>query len=502
MALPSLSLPSFLCRARCFVASLSLRRALALAALPLTTTHCGVALGSGGGFGATQGGVQDLGYARGLVEEGLVPPAQSVVVEALFSEHDLPLEGAPCGEVLCLRGATGIAPDGVGVSTAWTQVGLSSSIDPGTFERPPLALVAVVDVSGSMAWNQGPDTPGGIAEALLGSLTSELAPTDLVSLVAYGDSVRVPLDWTSGGSPQVKAAIDGLAEAGSTHMEAGLAQGFALAAEQVGQGREVRVVLFTDAQPNVGATTASEFEAMAATAADDGIGLTVLGLGFGLGIEVVKGMSHLRGGNAFSLPRANSVGDFLSENWPWFTFPIAHDLVVTATPSPGLSVASAHGFPAPAEGAESSALEISSVFLSKRRGALLLGLAPEAPDSPIQAGAGVSLSIAYEEPDGTPHVDELAPAYDGAPLDERGTAMPQPGLARAVSLAIFGAALTESLTTYETNPTGAASALEAALARLEADAAATSDEALLGEAAFWSQLLTLMQEGAPQASGA
>ena len=64
----------------------------------------------GGEFGATQGGVQDMSLARELVAQGRVPPPEAFVVEAMFSEHDLPIAGPPCQTTLCLRAAMGIAP--------------------------------------------------------------------------------------------------------------------------------------------------------------------------------------------------------------------------------------------------------------------------------------------------------------------------------------------------------------------------------------------------------
>jgi len=33
-----------------------------------------------------------------------VPPAESFVVEGMFSDHDLPIAGATCDKTLCLRG--------------------------------------------------------------------------------------------------------------------------------------------------------------------------------------------------------------------------------------------------------------------------------------------------------------------------------------------------------------------------------------------------------------
>lgn len=58
----------------------------------------------GGDFGATPGGVQNMGLARELVANAQVPPPEAFVVEGMFSEHDLPVAGPPCAQLLCLRG--------------------------------------------------------------------------------------------------------------------------------------------------------------------------------------------------------------------------------------------------------------------------------------------------------------------------------------------------------------------------------------------------------------
>jgi Ca-activated chloride channel family protein len=415
----------------------------------------------------------------------------------MFSEHDLPLEGAPCAETLCLRGAVGVAPNGDGKPAAWAQVGLSSTINPDTFERPPLAIVATVDVSGSMNWDYADNgSPGGIARELLVDIADQLQPTDSFAMVTYGSTVSTPLGWTYGVDPAIDAVIAGLHEDGSTNMEAGLERAFGLAEDALGTGREVRVLLFTDAQPNVGATGGSEFETMVAGAAGKNIGLTVLGLGLGLGADLMKSMAHLRGGNAFSLMSPEDVNPFMTDNWPWFTFPIAHDLSVSAQPTSGLSVTAGYGFPETSAGTPVS-LEVASVFLSKRRGGLLVELGPDAGHELAQ-GDGVSLALSYEDPTGLLHQETLNPAYDGAATDERGVAMPQPGIARAVSLALFTSAMREAAESYEYSHADAIAAFEPALERLSADAAATGDAELSQEAEFWTKLLTLMQSGAPQ----
>jgi len=482
-----------------------MRRFLGFLGLFLLSAGCGALDGGGfansgaGDFGATPGGVQDMNLARSLVGQGNVPPPESVLVEAMFSEHDLPLAGAPCAETLCLRGAVGAAPSADGKPAAFAQVGMSSTIDPDKFVRPPLAVIATVDVSGSMGWDYGENgSAGGIARVLMHDIAAELEATDRFAMVTYGSSANTALGWTEGGDPAIVDAIDALHEDGSTNMEAGLYQAFAVADDMLAEGREVRVLLFTDTQPNVGATTSSEFETIVAGAAVEHIGVSVLGLGQGMGADVLKGMAHLRGGNAFSLMTPDAVPGFMKDNWPWFVIPIAYDMHLTAVPTQGSFVTAAFGFPESASG-PTGELAVSTVFLSKRRGALLLELGKE-QDSAIAKGDGVTISLSYADPGGAAHTAKLAPTFDGAALDARGVAMPQPGIARATSLALFTSEMRRALEAYASSPDAAAAILSPALDRLAADAAATGDAELTTEAAFWPKLLDLMKAHAPQGS--
>lgn len=458
------------------------------------------AAGAAGEFGATPGGVKDMGFARSLVENGKVPPPEAFVVEAMFSEHDLPLEGAACATLLCVRAAMGIAPDAQGESAAWVQVGMSSTIDPETFERPSMAIVAAVDVSGSMSWSYGDGggrTPAAIAHALLWNVASRLDADDRFALVTYGSSVDTALDWTQGGDPEIKDVIGALSEGGSTNMEAGLVRAYELARQAKGTADEVRVMLFTDAQPNVGATGGGEFESLVAQGAADGVGITVFGVGLGLGAELVNRMSHLRGANAFSLMNADEVGLFMQDNWPWMATPIAHDLKLVATPSPSLSLSRAYGFPTGEAGATSIAsLDVASVFLSKRKGALLLSLAPASQQE--MAGAAVDIELSYVDRSGEAVTSTLSTSYEGQALDERGAFMPQASVDKTVALALLVQAMHDAAKDYDPDPAAAIATLETALARFAADAAAIGDAGIDAEAAFWPALLDLMKAGAPQ----
>jgi Ca-activated chloride channel family protein len=478
---------------------------LGIAGLAFTPTifACSSTDGSFSRFGATPGGAQDMGLVRELVAEGVVPPPEAFVVEGMFSEHDLPVAGGPCERTLCVDGVGAIAPDLDGNASGWLQVGLSSSIDPGTFERPPLTIIATVDVSGSMGWGTGPDAPGEVSRSFLHALVDELGEGDAFGMVTYGSSVAVPVPTAElPGSEEndrvaLHGAIDALSENGSTDMEAGLREAFARAraARAATPNRDVRVMLFTDVQPNVGATSASAFESMARSAADESIGLTVLGVGTGIGQEVMLAMSHLRGGNAFTMFNQDDVSSLMEDSWPWMASPVAFDLSLEVKTREGVTIERGFGFPSAPSAVDTLDMDVATVFLSRRRGALLVQLRALEP-AELQ-GTTTSLHLRYHETDGTrvdqPIVITLPTLAEGA-----SEAHAQPVTERTVALALLASGMREAATLYSSDRSAAVARMVIARDRIAAAADATEDSGLANEAELASDLLALMESGARQ----
>ena len=163
--------------------------------------------GDDSGFGATPGGVKDMRFARELIAAGQVPPPEALLVEGMFAEHDLGLTGDPCAETLCLRAAGGVAPDRAGTPHGWLQVGLSSNVNPDTWQPPPTTYIYTVDVSGSMGWEYADDpSPGTLARDLLHRLADQLRDDDEVAIVTYGTDVSTALAITGGENADVVVA--------------------------------------------------------------------------------------------------------------------------------------------------------------------------------------------------------------------------------------------------------------------------------------------------------
>lgn len=462
----------------------------------LTACDASLAGGPEGGLGATPGGVQDMGFARELIANGQVPPAEAFVVEGMFSEHDLPLNGAACSRILCLRTAAGIAPILEDDASAWLQVGMSSTINPDTFKRPSLSLVFVVDVSGSMGWEyQTPyneyQTPLKVAKLQMQKLVPQLGAKDRVAIVIYGSDSRTVLNFTAGSDSQkILAAIDALKSEGSTNMEAGLKTAFQLMKAAEGT-EEKRLILFTDVQPNVGATGATQFQELVSEGASLGVGLTVFGVGVGLGAEVFSAMSKLRGGNAFTLFGSRDVNKILEEDWPYLVSPIAYDLSLELIPSDGFEVAEGYGFPTANKEAK---LDVSTVFLSKRRGGLLVRFATQNDISNFS----VEATLSYKTSQGQLLEEKLSANTTGQTLDKRGHYYGQPSVGKTVALALLVSAINEAATLYGSDAETAVSLLDKALTRFKADVESLADDALAPEVKLSEDLLQLMKDGASQ----
>ena len=150
--------------------------------------------------------------------------------------------------------------------------------DVADFERQPLALTFVVDVSGSME-------DGGrlqlVKDALL-LLLRRLAPSDSVAIVAFSDVAHVETPMVSAGNRGVlEDAVARLAIAGGTNIEAGLVQGYEVASDGLTPHAVNRVILLSDGVGNIGATEQAEILARVDGERAKGIYLNTVGVGMG-----------------------------------------------------------------------------------------------------------------------------------------------------------------------------------------------------------------------------
>jgi Ca-activated chloride channel family protein len=354
-------------------------------------------------LGATVGGAQDIGYTRQLIESGRVPQFLDFSPEGLYSEHDIPTPSADCDAKLCLSLGYGYAPTVDDHSNAlFVHLGMSSGIRPDEFKRQPLQLALVIDKSGSM---QGASMDA--VKHALRSLLDRLTPDDELALVEFNNSATLLLPPTRiTARDSILAAIDALHAYGGTNIEAGLQMGFAeLAKLPAREGVSKRLMLFTDAMPNVGRTDSAGFRTLTQRYADQGIGMSAFGVGVNFGQELVYHISKLRGGNFFFLETPEKIAKVFEQEFDYLVTPLVYDLKVRIETPQGLKLKAVYGLPTWKPGSRDAELEIPTVFLSSNRGAIVLRYERDG-DGPLALAGGSLIatgSLSYTDVDGSDH---------------------------------------------------------------------------------------------------
>ncbi len=157
------------------------------------------------------------------------------------------------------------------------RIGLhAESID--TEDLPPGNLVFLLDVSGSMT----PPDKLPLLKKAFGLLVDQLRPEDRVAIVVYAGAAGLVLPSTPGDRKgEILAALDDLQAGGSTAGGAGLRLAYDVARKHHIDGGNNRVILATDGDFNVGASSDAEMVRLIEKERESGTFLTVLGFGTG-----------------------------------------------------------------------------------------------------------------------------------------------------------------------------------------------------------------------------
>jgi len=143
---------------------------------------------------------------------------------------------------------------------------------------PPSNLVFLLDVSGSMEdANKLP-----LIKKTFKYLVENLRPIDKVAIVVYAGAAGVVLESTSGDKKEtIISSIERLQAGGSTAGGEGINLAYAIAKQNYIKGGNNRVILATDGDFNIGASSDAEMVRLIEEKRKDGIFLSILGVGMG-----------------------------------------------------------------------------------------------------------------------------------------------------------------------------------------------------------------------------
>ena len=221
--------------------------------------------------------VDEAAYSnvRRYLENGSIPPAGAVRIEEMINYFDYNYPKPENGEPFTVN--TEISDCPWNTQHKLVHIGLQGKEIP-VENLPPSNMVFLVDVSGSM------DEPNKLplVQASMNMLVDQLREKDKVAIVVYAGNAGLVLPSTSGANKvKIKEAIDNLQAGGSTAGGEGIKLAYKTAKESFIKNGNNRIVLATDGDFNVGASSDDELVRMIEEERKSGVFLSVLGYGMG-----------------------------------------------------------------------------------------------------------------------------------------------------------------------------------------------------------------------------
>jgi len=212
---------------------------------------------------------------RRFLNQGQLPPAGAVRIEEMINYFRYSYEDPKDEHPFSIYTESASCP--WNTKHQLVMIGLQAK-KIAAADLPPSNLVFLIDVSGSM---YGP-TRLGLVKSSMKMLVDQLREQDKISIVVYAGSAGLVLPATSGSEKiKIKDALERLEAGGSTAGGAGIQLAYKVAKEQFIKEGNNRVILCTDGDFNVGASSDDALERMIEKERESGVFLTVLGYGMG-----------------------------------------------------------------------------------------------------------------------------------------------------------------------------------------------------------------------------
>jgi Ca-activated chloride channel homolog len=215
------------------------------------------------------------GNVRRFITSGQLPPVDAVRIEELINYFDYDYPDPHGKHPFSIT--TEVADCPWNRAHKLVHIGLQGQRI-AVENLPPTNLVFLIDVSGSMM----PPNKLPLLKSSFRMLVDQLRPQDRVAIVVYAGAAGLVLPSTSGADKEtILCAIDRLEAGGSTAGGAGIQLAYRVAQENLMDDGNNRVILATDGDFNVGASSDGDMERLIEEKRKTGVFLTVLGFGEG-----------------------------------------------------------------------------------------------------------------------------------------------------------------------------------------------------------------------------
>ncbi len=360
-----------------------------------------------GGAGIAQGGAQDFGQFRAILDAGDLPGPDTLDDVGFFNEHKLELPAANCGQDICLHGELGVMGNMInGSNCTLLMLGMNTPIDPSTLERPPLNLAIAVDTSGSMSGESIQFVREGLFRML-----DELGPDDRVSIIAFDNIARVKIEAAAGGDDELTLAIGSLEANGRTNLYDGLRVAYETVEAHADPSLQNRVILLSDGEATTGITSETKLVEMSAAYNAEGYGLTTIGMGEAFNPELMRDLAEKGAGAFYFLEDPAAVREVFEEEVSTFLVPLAKDVEISLQVDPGYSLRAIYGTKQAETWGNVGQISIPTLQIAHRTmvsdneggrrgggGAIIAEVVPNDPSRVEEAGTVGQITMTWEDP--------------------------------------------------------------------------------------------------------
>ena len=261
---------------------------------------------------------------RRMLNAGRLPPRDAVRIEELINyfNYEYPL---PRTREQPFSTNVTVAPSPWAEGRQLVHIGLQGyNIVPR--ERPPLNLVFLLDVSGSM----GAENKLPLVQQSFRMLIDQLNARDRVSIVVYAGAAGAVLEPTPGNERgRILAALDNLRAGGSTAGGEGLRLAYSLAEQNFRENAVNRIIIATDGDFNVGINDPEQLQDFVERKRETGIYLSVFGFGGGnYNDALMQRLAQNGNGVAVYIDTLNEARRVLRDEMASNLFTIAQDVKI------------------------------------------------------------------------------------------------------------------------------------------------------------------------------
>lgn len=305
-------------------------------------------------LGFSVGGAKNSTSYRNNIENNYFPLETDITYEGIYYDYYFDTgkaESTNDGEMFYPSYSKAVSNDPIsGEEEYFLSVGLNSNIKESDFKRENLNLVLVLDISGSMnsylnnyyydAKSNKDEDENEDAKKTKMQLANEALTMTLDTLQEYDNVGIILFDNVAYKAKDmdliINTDIGGLKEKiltiearGGTNFDDGYTAATKMIKENElfnVEGFTNRIIVITDAMPNIGETTKQGLKKAMYENAQEGIYTSFVGVGVDFNTDLVKNITDIRGANYYSISEVKEFKKILAEEFDFMVTPLVYDL--------------------------------------------------------------------------------------------------------------------------------------------------------------------------------